>query len=63
MFRHILHHPQGELLSPAQNYVLIVMLLQWLQNIRYINCGFCNVTCNYYNNNRLVVMSNIYIKC
>jgi len=32
VFRLILHHPKGELLSLAQNYLLIVMLLQ---SIRY----------------------------
>ena len=26
----ILHHPHGEILSLAQNYPLIVMLLHWL---------------------------------
>jgi len=40
MFQHILHHPQGELLSLAHNYLLIVMLLHWLQIAKYCsnNC-------------------------
>ena len=36
MFRRKLHHPQGEILSLAQNYLLIVMSLHWLQDIRCI---------------------------
>jgi hypothetical protein len=46
MFRRILHHPQGELLSLAQNYLLIVML-HWLQSIRYIMGRFYNVVYDY----------------
>ena len=34
MFRQKLQHPQEELLSLAQNYLLTVMLLHWLQSIR-----------------------------
>jgi len=44
MFRCIMHHPQGGLLSFAQNYLLIVMLrVRWLQSVRYITCEFYNV--------------------
>jgi hypothetical protein len=46
MFRRIMHHPQGGLLSLAQNYLLIVMLRR-LQSVRNITCGFYNVTYNY----------------
>lgn len=33
MFRPILHYPQEELLSLAQNYLVSVMLLLWLQHM------------------------------
>jgi len=33
--------------SHAQNYVLVAILLHWLQCIRYIKCGFYKVTYNY----------------
>ena len=41
MFQRIPHHPQGELLSLAQNYMFIVMLLHWLQKAKY-----CSNNCN-----------------
>ena len=56
MFWHILYHPQGELLSLAQNCLLIVMLLHQLQSIKYITCWFYNVIYNYQNNIWLFVV-------
>ena len=47
MFRHTLQHPQGESLTLAQECLLIIMLLHWLQNVRYATCGFYNVIYNY----------------
>jgi hypothetical protein len=44
IFQRILHRPQGEFLSTAQNYVLILMLLHWLQNTRCVSyVGFTMV--------------------
>jgi hypothetical protein len=45
MFRRIMHHPQGALLSFAENYLLILML-RWLQSVRNITCEFYNVIYN-----------------
>lgn len=50
-FWRTLHHPQGELLLLALNYLLIVMLLQWLHNIIYIKWYMIyRMLCKPYNN-------------
>ena len=46
MFRHILHHPEGEPMSLAHNYLRIEML-HLLHSIRCIIHGFYNVIYNY----------------
>jgi len=47
----VLVHPGGEILTHAQNYIyiymVIVMLLHWLTSIKYIICGFYNAIYNY----------------